>query len=198
MQTANKEERIRILNVKILSDDWYVLRKTTYEFKNNRGEWKTLSRETYDRGNGATILLFDREKKTVILTRQFRFPAFVNGHHGMLIETCAGLLDLEDAETCIKREVEEETGFQVKNVRKIFEAFMSPGSVTEILHFFVGEYSKASRVSEGGGLESDGEDIEVLEMTLDSALASIQNGEIMDGKTIMLLQHAKLTGLLDR
>jgi nudix-type nucleoside diphosphatase (YffH/AdpP family) len=190
-------DRIRIHDVVVLSDDWYVLKKTTYDFKRKDGSWQKVSRETYDRGNGATILLYNRAKKTVILTRQFRFPAFVNGHHGMLIEACAGLLDTDDAETCIKRETEEETGFLVNNVRKAFEAFMSPGSVTEILHFFVGEYTDRDKTGEGGGLHSDGEDIEVLELPLDQALKMISTGEIMDGKTIMLLQHAKLAGLLD-
>ena len=132
----------------------------------------------------------------MILTRQFRFPAFVNGHHGMLIETCAGLLDKDDAETCIRRETEEETGFRVSQVRKVFEAFMSPGSVTEILYFFVGEYADGDQVGAGGGLEDDGEDIEVLEYTLDQAMAMIASGEIMDGKTIMLLQYAALTNLV--
>lgn len=190
-------ERIRIHDVVVLSDDWYVLKKTTFDFQRKDGSWQKVSRETYDRGNGATILLYNRAKKTVILTRQFRFPAFVNGHHGMLIEACAGLLDTDDAETCIKRETEEETGFLVNNVRKAFEAFMSPGSVTEILHFFVGEYTDRDKTGEGGGVHSDGEDIEVLELPLDQALKMISTGEIMDGKTIMLLQHAKLAGLLD-
>ncbi|WP_199242815.1 GDP-mannose pyrophosphatase NudK [Vitiosangium sp. GDMCC 1.1324] len=191
------KDRIRIRDVVVLSDNWYILKKTTFDYQRKNGSWQTVSRETYDRGNGATILLYNREKKTVILTRQFRFPAFVNGHHGMLIEACAGLLSTDDAETCIKRETEEETGFLIGNVKKVFEAFMSPGSVTEILHFFVGEYTDRDKKGEGGGLESDGEDIEVLELPLEQALRMISTGEIMDGKTIMLLQHAKLAGLLD-
>lgn len=193
-ETTN--ERVRIRDVEVLSDNWYVLRKTTFDFQQKNGSWKTLSRETYDRGNGATILLYNRAKGTVILTRQFRFPAFVNGHDGMLIETCAGLLDKDDAETCIRRETEEETGFRISHVRKVFEAFMSPGSVTEILYFFVGEYSAADQVGEGGGLEDDGEDIEVLEYTLAEAMDMIARGEIMDGKTIMLLQYAALSNLV--
>ena len=192
-----ENDRVRVHKVELLSDNWYILRKTTYDFRHNNGVWKTLTRETYDRGNGATILLFNRSKKTVILTRQFRFPAFINGHHGMLIETCAGLLDKDDAETCIRRETEEETGFVVIHVRKVFEAFMSPGSVTEILYFFVGEYADNTRLGAGGGLEDDGEDIEVLEMSLEQAMAMINTGEIMDGKTIMLLQYAALNRLLD-
>ncbi len=196
MMQQDTQNRVRIHKVEVLSDDWYVLRKTTYDYQRKDGSWQTMSRETYDRGNGATILLFNKARQTVVLTRQFRFPAFVNGHHGMLIETCAGLLDQDDAETCIRRETEEETGYSVRNVRKVFEAFMSPGSVTEILHFFVGEFDAPDRVGDGGGVESDGEDIEVLEVTLDRALQMINEGEIMDGKTIMLLQYAKLNGLL--
>jgi nudix-type nucleoside diphosphatase (YffH/AdpP family) len=180
-----------------LSDNWYVLRKTIFDFQRKDGSWQTLSRETYDRGNGATILLYNVEKKTVVLTRQFRFPAFVNEHDGMLIEACAGLLDRDDPETCIRKETEEETGYRIENVRKVFEAFMSPGSVTERLYFFVGEYFDNDKVGDGGGVEADGEEIEVLEMTLDEALACVESGAIMDGKTIMLLQYAKLRRLVE-
>lgn len=198
MATSEREGgRVRITSTELLSDNWYILRKHTFDFLRRDGTWQTLTREVYDRGNGATILLYNGEKKTVVLTRQFRLPAFVNEHDGMLIETCAGLLDRDDAETCIRKETEEETGYRVKNVRKVFEAFMSPGSVTERLYFFVGEYFGKDKVSEGGGVESDGEEIEVLEMTLDDALARVDRGEIMDGKTIMLLQYAKLHRLID-
>ncbi|PMS16013.1 GDP-mannose pyrophosphatase NudK [Trinickia dabaoshanensis] len=198
MATSEREGgRVRITSTELLSDNWYILRKHTFDFLRRDGTWQTLTREVYDRGNGATILLYNTEKKTVVLTRQFRLPAFVNEHDGMLIETCAGLLDRDDAETCIRKETEEETGYRVKNVRKVFEAFMSPGSVTERLYFFVGEYFGKDKVSEGGGVESDGEEIEVLEMTLDDALARVDRGEIMDGKTIMLLQYAKLHRLID-
>ena len=187
---------IKILNTEILSDNWYVLKKITYEvFKN--GEWKKQTREAYDRGNGATILLYNRENKTVILTKQFRLPSFINGNEsGMLIEACAGLLDKDNAEDCIKRETEEETGYQVKEVRKIFEAYMSPGSVTEILYFFVAEYSSSMKVNEGGGIEDEQEHIEVLEIKLDKAMKMIDTGEIKDGKTIMLLQYATLNQLV--
>ncbi|QNK03013.1 NUDIX domain-containing protein [Dyella telluris] len=194
--TANTAERVRINNVAILSDNWYVLRKFTFDFRRKNGQWQTLEREAYDRGNGAAILLYNRANGTVILTRQFRLPAFVNGHDGMLVEACAGLLDKDDPETCIRKETEEETGYRIANVRKIFEAFMSPGSVTEKLHFFVGEYQARDKVSHGGGLEHDGEDIDVLEMTLDEALAMVDRGQIMDAKTIMLLQYARLHDLL--
>lgn len=196
-QATPTKDRVRIRQVEVLSDNWYVLRKTTFDFQGRDGIWRTMSRETYDRGNGATILLYSTVKKTVVLTRQFRFPAYVNEHDGLLIETCAGLLDQDDPHTCIRKETEEETGYRIENVRKVFEAFMSPGSVTERLHFFVGEYSDQNKVSEGGGLEAEGEEIEVLELPLDEALAMIDTGEIKDGKTIMLLQYAKLQGLMD-
>ena len=196
-QATPTKDRVRIRQVGVLSDNWYVLRKTTFDFQGRDGIWRTMSRETYDRGNGATILLYSTVKKTVVLTRQFRFPAYVNEHDGLLIETCAGLLDQDDPHTCIRKETEEETGYRIENVRKVFEAFMSPGSVTERLHFFVGEYSDQDKVSEGGGLEAEGEEIEVLELPLDEALAMIDTGEIKDGKTIMLLQYAKLQGLMD-
>ena len=189
--------KVKILSTEILSDNWYRLKKVTFDYLQKDGTWKTQSREAYDRGNGATILLYNKENKTVILIRQFRMPTFVNGNEsGFLIEACAGLLDKDNPEDCIRRETEEETGYKITAVRKIFEAYMSPGSVTEMLHFFVAEYSKQMKVNEGGGLEHDGEDIEVLELTLDKALAMIQSGEINDGKTIMLLQYAKLHNLV--
>jgi GDP-mannose pyrophosphatase NudK len=189
-------DNIKILTIEILSDNWYILKKITYEqFK--EGRWQKQTREAYDRGNGATILLYNKQTKTVILTRQFRLPSFINGNEsGMLIEACAGLLDKDNAEDCIKRETEEETGYQVKDVRKIFEAYMSPGSVTEILYFFVAEYSSSMKVHEGGGIEEEQEHIEVLEIKLDDAMQMISNGGIKDAKTIMLLQYAKLNNLL--
>ena len=191
------QDRIRIQKVETLSDDWYLLKKTTFEYQRKDGSWQKQSRETYDRGNGATILLYNRERRTVILTRQFRFPAYVNYHSGMLIETCAGLLDENDPETCIRRETEEETGYRVGAIRKVFEAFMSPGSVTERLFFYVAEYHPDLKIADGGGLLSDGEDIDILELNLDTALQMIESGDIMDGKTIMLLQYAKLARLLE-
>ena len=191
------DDRVRIKKVETLSDDWYILKKTTFDYRRADGSWQTLSRETYDRGNGATILLYNKTLKTVILTRQFRFPAYVNGHHGMLIEACAGLLDEDDAETCIKKETEEETGYKIHDVKKVFEAYMSPGSVTEKLFFFVAEYEPESKGTNGGGLESDGEDIGVLEIPFDQALEMITQGNIVDGKTIMLLQYAKINYILD-
>jgi nudix-type nucleoside diphosphatase (YffH/AdpP family) len=157
-------ERIRIHSVEVLSDDWYVLKKTTFDYRRSNGTWQRQNRETYDRGNGATILLYNTTRGTVILVRQFRFPAYVNGHHGLLIETPAGLLDQASPEERIKEETEEETGYRVHAVRKVFEAYMSPGSVTEKLHFFVAEYEPGAKVKAGGGIEAEGEDIEVLEL----------------------------------
>lgn len=189
-------DRVRILQQRVLADDWFVLKKTGFEYRRRDGRWQRLQRETYDRGNGAVLLLFNRARGTVVLTRQFRFPAFVNGcADGLLVEACAGLLDDEEPHAAIRREVQEETGFAVREPRKLFEAYMSPGSVTEKLHFFVAEYETADRVGEGGGDASEGEDIEVLEFTLSQALAMVGDGGIQDGKTIMLLQHAALVGL---
>lgn len=184
--------RVRVQNVQVLSDDWYVLKKTTFAFQRGDGSWQTQSRETYDRGNGATILLYDPDRRTVVLTRQFRYPAFVNGHDDLLIEAPAGLLDQAGPEERIRAEVEEETGYRVRDVRRVFEAFMSPGSVTEKLYFFLGRYEPRDRLSAGGGAAEEGEDIEVIEIPIERALAMIDSGEIRDGKTIMLLQYAAL------
>ena len=186
------EDRIRIHQVETLSDDWFLLQKTTFDYRRNDGSWQRQTRETYDRGHGATILLYNRERRTVVLVRQFRFPTYGNGHDGFLIEAAAGLLDQASPEDRIKAEVEEETGYRVGEVRKVFEAFMSPGSVTERLYFFVAEYDPASRIGDGGGIEEEGEDIEVLELTMEQAMQMMADGRIADGKTIMLLQYAQL------
>lgn len=188
--SISSEPKVRIKAVETLSDDWYVLKKTTFELLRRDGTWQQQSRETYDRGNGATILLYNLDRGTVVLTRQFRFPAFVNGHSGMLIEAAAGLLDHATPEDRIKAEAEEETGYRVTHVRKVFEAFMSPGSVTEKLHFFVATYNSLAKATHGGGNYAEGEDIEVLEVLLADAMDAIVTGEIQDGKTIMLLQYA--------
>ncbi len=188
---------IRILEKKLLSDNWYKLWRYTYEMLRPDGATQTQQREAYDRGNGATILLYNAEQKTVILTRQFRLPTYVNGNaDGMLIETCAGLLDQDDAEQAIRRETEEETGYKIDHVQKVFEAYMSPGSVTEILYFFVAAYTKDHKVNEGGGVSHEQENIEVLELPFAQALEMVASGEIRDGKTIMLLQYAELRGLV--
>lgn len=185
-------ERVRILDVQILSDDWYVLKKTTFDYLRRDNTWQRQSRETYDRGNGAVLLLYSLGKGTVVLTRQFRLPVFVNGHEGMLIEAPAGLLDASLPERRIRQEVEEETGYLVRDAKPVFEAYMSPGSVTEKLHFFVAEYDETSKVASGGGVEAEGEDIEVLELPFVEATAMVASGEIQDGKTIMLLQYAAI------
>jgi len=191
-------ENIKIISKEILSDNWYTLNKITFEYRKKDGSIETQNREAYDRGNGATILLYNKAQQTVILTRQFRLPTYINGNSdGMLIETCAGLLDKDNPETAIKRETEEETGYQIKDVKKVFEAYMSPGSVTEILYFFVAEYTKDMKVSDGGGHHDEQENIEVLETSFNEALNMIATGEIKDGKTIMLLQYAQINHLLD-
>lgn len=188
---------IRIVDTKVLSDNWYVLRKITYEYRKGDGTLQTQSREAYDRGNGAAILLYNKEQRTVILTRQFRLPTYVNGNaSGMLIEACAGLLDLDHPEDCIRRETEEETGYRIESVEKVFEAYMSPGSVTEILHFFIAAYAHNMKVAGGGGVEGEEENIEVLELDIDTAMAMVESGEIRDGKTILLLQYVKLKQIL--
>lgn len=185
-------ERVRIVESRVLSDNWYVLKTTTFDFLRSNGSWQRQHRETYDRGNGAVVLLYQPQARRVVLTRQFRFPAFVNGHDGMLIEAAAGLLDDASPEERIRLEAEEETGYRIHDVRKVFEAFMSPGSVTEKLHFFIAGYDASTKVSDGGGLEGEGEDIEVVEVDFDDALAMIDRAEIVDAKTIMLLQYAAL------
>ena len=190
-------KNINILKTQILSDSWYTLKKVTFEMTGVDGAKSVLERETYDRGNGATILLYNKETKTVVLTRQFRMPTFINGNYtGYLIECCAGLLDQDNAEDCIKRETEEETGFRIDKVEKVFEAYMSPGSVTELLYFFVAAYSNEMKLHDGGGLQEENEDIEVLEIPFEKALEMMKSGEIKDGKTIMLLQYAQLNELM--
>lgn len=187
--------KINIIKDKLLSENWFVLHNFTYEITRNNGEVLRHRREVYDRGNGATILLYNREKNSVVLTRQFRIATYLNGNEsGELIETCAGLLDDDTPEDCIRKEAIEETGYQVGKVEKLWEAYMSPGGVTEILHFFAAEYSEAQRANKGGGVED--EEITVLEVSFPEALAMVKNGRIRDGKTIMLLQHAQLAGWL--
>jgi nudix-type nucleoside diphosphatase (YffH/AdpP family) len=184
--------RVRIQHVQVLADDWSVLRKTTFAFHRSDGSWQTQTHKTYDRGNGAAMLLYDDARRTIVLVRQFRFPTYVNGNDDLLIEVPAGRLEDDSPTECIRAEVEQETGFRVCDVQPVLEAYMSPGSVTEKLHFFIGRYTARDRVSTGGGEYHEGEDIEVLELTIDNALAMIASGQIRDGKTIMLLQYAAL------
>ena len=188
--------RVRHVRETLLSDNWYTLKKYTFELLRRDGRWQEQSREAYDRGNGAVILLYNRIQQTVVLIRQFRFPVWINGHDGFLIEAAAGLLDNMDPESRIKAEAEEETGFKVTCVQKVFEAYMSPGSVTEKLYFYLAEYQPKDRTGAGGGIKAEGEDIDVLEMTLEEALRGIETGKIVDGKTIMLLYHIALKGIM--
>ncbi len=189
--------KIEITKSELLSDNWYILKKITYNYLKKDGHIETQIREVYDRGNGATILLYNPTTKNVILTRQLRMPTYMNGNEdGMMIETCAGLLDKDNAEECIKRETEEETGYQISEVKKVFEIYMSPGSVTEIIHFFVAEYSSDMKVNEGGGIASEQENIEVLEIPFEKAIEMVTSGEIKDAKTILLLQYAQIHNLI--
>jgi nudix-type nucleoside diphosphatase (YffH/AdpP family) len=185
-------DRIRVKDVRLLSDNYAVLKATTLDYRRANGEWQTQHRETYDRGNGATLLPYHLAQRTVILVRQFRYPAYINGYDDLLIEAAAGLLDNASPEARIRAEAEEEIGYRLGKIEKVFEAFMSPGSITEKLHFFVAEYEPSMRIGDGGGLASEGEDIEVLELQIDQALAMIGDGRIQDAKTIMLLQYAAL------
>lgn len=192
-----KNGNIKNIEKTLLSDNWYTLDKFKFDYQKEDGSWETQEREAYDRGNGATILLYNKEKGTVVLTRQFRMPTYVNGNEdGMMIEACAGLLDGDNPEDCIRKEVEEETGYKVNDVRKVFECYMSPGSVTEILYFFVGVYEDRMKVGEGGGAEDETENIEVLEYPFKIALQMIASGKIKDAKTIMLLQYAQIQRLV--
>lgn len=184
--------QVRHVQETLLSDNWYTLKKYTFELLRRDGRWQEQSREAYDRGNGAVILLYNRAKQTVVLIRQFRFPVWINGHDGLLIEAAAGLLDNASPEDRIIAEAQEETGFRVTRIEPVFTAYMSPGSVTEKLFFFIAEYTADDRCGEGGGLAAEGEDIEVLEWPLDQALQAIRDGIIVDAKTIMLLQHLAL------
>lgn len=192
----DERAKVRIVDSQVLSDDWYLLKKYTFDFPRRDGEWQRQSREVYDRGNGAAILLYNTARQTLLLTRQFRCPLYVNGHDGFLLEVPAGLLDNLDPEQRIKAEAEEETGYRIDRVHKVFDAFMSPGSVTEKLSFFIAEYDSSQQTGDGGGVKEEGEDIEVIEMSWSGALAAIESGEIMDAKTIMLIQYAALKGIM--
>ncbi|MFW6772830.1 NUDIX domain-containing protein [Nocardioides sp. CPCC 205120] len=184
-----------VRDVELLAAGWHVLRRTTFDYRDSRGRWSVQQRETYDRGNGATILLFDPVRRTVLLTRQFRFPVYVNGHpDGRLVETAAGLLDEDDPVTAVRREVAEELGVVVGDVEHVFDLWMSPGSVTERVHFYAAPYGPGDRTGAGGGLEDEGEDIDVLELDFDDALRQVGDGRIADAKTVVLLQWAALSG----
>lgn len=191
-------KRIKNIRTELLSDNWYTLNKLTFDYQLNNGNWVEQQRECYDRGDGAVILLYNLKKQTVVLIRQLRIPTYLNGNQdGLLIEACAGMLDGDNPIECVKRETEEETGYRIQNVKKVMEAYSSPGSVTEILYYFIGEYNDDEKVSEGGGLESETEDIEVLELPFKKAVAMINTGEIKDMKTIYLLQYAQINNLFE-
>lgn len=185
-------DRVRVKTTKVLSDQHYRLNEVAFDYRRGDGEWQTQKREVFDRGHAAALLPYNLAGRTVVLTRQFRLPAFLAGHDELLIEAAAGMLDDETPEKRIRAEAEEEIGYRLHDVRKVFEAFMSPGAVTEKLHFFVAEYEPAMRIGDGGGLAEEGEDIEVLELSIDQALAMTADGRIVDAKTIMLLQYAAL------
>lgn len=189
--------KYKIQKTELLSNNWYILNKVTVDYQKKDNSWDTQVREVYDRGNGAAILLYNQYKGTVILTRQFRLPTYLNGNNsGMMIEVCAGLLDEDDSETCIIRETEEETGYRLHSVKKVFESYMSPGAVTEILHLFIAEYDPNMKVNSGGGLAHEQEEIDVIEIPFFQAYVMIESGEIKDAKTIMLLQYAKIHDLI--
>ncbi|MFD1292905.1 NUDIX domain-containing protein [Lutibacter holmesii] len=189
--------RVKINSVKNLSDNWYKLDKVDFDYQTKNGNWQNQQRECYDRGNGAAILLYNPLKKTVILTKQFRMPSYLNEHaNGMMIEVCAGLLDADDPLTCIIKEAEEETGYKISNPKKILEIYSTPGAVTEKLFYFIAEYADNMKISEGGGLEEESEEIEVIEIAFNKALEMVYTGEICDAKTIILLQYAKIHNLV--
>ena len=192
-----KNSRVKINKVVNLSNDWYRLDKIDFDYKTNNGKWQNQSRESYDRGDGACILLYNPSKKTVVLTKQFRMPSYLNGNKdGMMIQVCAGLLDENDPITCIIKEAEEETGFQISNPKKVMELYSTPGAVTEKIYYFIAEYSDAMKVADGGGLEEETEEIEVLEFSFEKAMQMVSNGEICDAKTVVLLQYSQINKLV--
>lgn len=192
------DKQIKNIEKKLLSDNYYILNRVNFDYLMKSGKWVNQMREVYDRGDGAGILLYNKQKKTVILTKQFRMPTYLNDNKdGFLVEVAAGMLDKDNPEACVIRETEEEVGYRLKSVKKIYEAYSSPGVMTEKMHFFIGEYTDDMKVNEGGGLESEHEDIEVLEMPFKNAISMLNNGEINDTRTIVLLQYAQIHNLLD-
>ena len=190
--------QVNLNDIKILSDEHYILKQVDYERQKKNGEWENQKKEVFDHGNAVTALLYNKENKTIILTRQFRIATYVNGNEtGMLTETCAGLIDKnETPEDTIKREINEETGYAVTQVEKVYQAYSSAGSLTELIYLYVAPYTKAQKVSEGGGLKKEAEEVEVMEMPFSQAIAMLEKGEIQDAKTIILLQYAQLKGLV--
>jgi GDP-mannose pyrophosphatase NudK len=193
----DSKKRVKIKEVQVLSDNWYHLNKISFDYLRSDGTWESQIRESYDRGNGAAVFMYNKNTQNIVLIRQFRLPSYLNGNaSGFLIEACAGLLDNDDPETCIKKEIEEETGIRVEKVNKILEAYMTPGAVTEQIHYFIAEYTDAMKINKGGGLREEQEDIEVLEIPFTRAIALLNTGKIKDAKTIILLQYALIHGLL--
>ena len=193
---SNKQ--VKNIEKKVLSDNYYILNRVSFDYLMKSGEWVNQMREVYDRGDGAGILLYNKQKQTIILTKQFRMPTYLNDNKdGFLVEVCAGLLDKDNPEACIIKETEEEVGYRLKSVKKIYESYSSPGVMTEKMHFFIGEYTDDMKVSAGGGLPSEHEDIEVLEISFEKAVGMLDNGEIVDTRTIVLLQYAQIHKLLD-
>jgi GDP-mannose pyrophosphatase NudK len=193
-----ENSRVKIKRTEVLSDNWYQLNKITFDYLRNDGTWQTQIRESYDRGNGAAVFMYNKQTKNIILIKQFRLPSYLNGNkNGLLIETCAGLLDDDNPETCIKKEILEETGYKINNVSKVFEAYMTPGAVTEQIHYFIAEYTDNMKTDKGGGLISEEEDIEVLEMPFTKAIDLLNKGAIKDAKTMLLIQYAMIHHLLD-
>lgn len=191
------KDRIKVKKTEVLSNSWGILNEVTFELKNFDGTWDSQVRESYNTGDGATVLLYNKQEKQIVLTKQFRLPTYLNNNPGgMLIEACAGLLEQDSPEECVIKEAKEETGYSISNPQKVFDAYMSPGSVTEIMHFFIAEYSNEKKVGEGGGAEDEQEDIKVLKYDFEKAWEMVEKGEIKDAKTIMLLQHLKLRGLI--
>ncbi len=190
--------KLKNITTKILANEWATLNQIDYDYQFNDGSWKRVSRESYDRGNGTCILLYNKEKGTVILTKQFRMPAYANNkNEGMSIEVCAGAIDNNEApEVCIIREVEEEVGYKIPKATKVLEAYTSPGAVTEKMYLFVAAYTDAMQVNEGGGLESENEEIEVMEVPFTKAIEMMNDQTILDAKTIMLLQYAQIHNLI--
>lgn len=197
-QTKMANKRVEIKERKLLSDNWYRLEKITFDYLRNDGTWQQQVRESYDRGNGATVFLYNKTTQHILLVRQFRLPSYLNEHpSGMLLETCAGLLDELDPESCIKKEIEEETGYRIDRVKKVMEAYMTPGAVTEKIHFFIAAYDKTNKASDGGGIETEQEDLEVLEIPFAQAVEMAEQGSIQDAKTLLLIQYARIHKLLE-
>lgn len=190
--------QVKIKEEKILSNNHYLLKEVQFDIQKKNGEWETQKREVFDHGNAVTALLYNTEERTIILTRQFRVATFLNGNSsGMLTETPAGLLaDNEPPEEAILREIKEETGYELTGIQKVFEAYSSAGSLTELIYYYVAPYTRAQKVGKGGGLEEEGEELKIMEVPFAEAVEMVEKGEIRDAKTILLIQYALLKNLV--